>query len=77
MRTLLGSHVILEVAGFAHMSGRTVAHFTIFSSPIQIPFLFCSILFCIQLCKAHTTRVHMDVYTPIRMSLNGDYCSRK
>ena len=48
-----------------YVSRRTVAHFTIFSSPIQIPFSFCSILFCIQLCKAHTTRVRMDVYTPI------------
>ena len=48
-----------------YMSGRTVVHFTIFSPPIQIPFSFCSKLFCIQLCKAHTTCVHMDVYTPI------------
>ena len=57
-----------------YMSGRTVAHFTVFSSLIQILFSSCSILFCIQLCKAHTTRVHMDVGetgTPCRGGSRG------
>ena len=46
-----------------YVSGRTVAHFTIFSSPIQIPFSFCSIWYCIELCRAHTTRMYTWMYT--------------
>ena len=65
-------HNFSLVCRFNLQFSRTVAHFTIFSSP----FSSCSILFCIQLCKTHTTRVHMDVFTPI-WTLNGDYCSRK
>ena len=70
---ILHSHCEIKTL---YMSGRTVAHFTTFSPPIQRPFPFCSILFCIQLCTAHTTSVHMDAYTPI-LTLNGDYCSKK
>ena len=65
-------HNFSLVCRFNLQFSRTVAHFTIFSSP----FSSCSILFCIQLCKTHTTRLHMDVFTPI-WTLNGDYCSRK